>query len=214
MVRSVKVEASELQYSGAVLALRVDQVVMPDGHLAKREVVENWGAVGIVALNGAGSVALIHQYRHPLGMRLWEIPAGLLDNPSETPLQAAQRELAEEAGLVAHNWATLVDIATSPGFSDETVRIFLAQELEPIEHHAELKQRFEINEETELDTVFVPLDQAVNKIAHGEIINSIAVSGILAAQAVHTRQLAVRASDIAFPNRSTRFATRKNSAEQ
>jgi len=107
--------ASTEIYRGHVIALRADEVAMPDGRVARREVVEHYGAVAVVALDDQDRVVLIHQYRHPLGRRLWELPAGLLDEPDESPAAAAARELTEEAGVTAARWEVLVDVAASPG---------------------------------------------------------------------------------------------------
>lgn len=94
--------------------------------------VEHPGAVGIVALDDAGRVFLVRQYRHPTRRHLWELPAGLLDVAGEPPLTAAHRELAEEAGLRARDWLVLVDALNSPGMSDEAIRLFLARGIEVI----------------------------------------------------------------------------------
>ena len=118
--------SSELVYQGAILALRVDDVVMPDGRVAKREVVEHHGAVAVAAVDAEDRLTLVRQYRHPVATRLLELPAGLLDLPGEDPLEAAKRELLEEAGLVAQRWSVLVDVALSPGFTDEALRVYLA----------------------------------------------------------------------------------------
>ncbi|WP_245533638.1 NUDIX domain-containing protein, partial [Actinoalloteichus spitiensis] len=120
-------------YEGAVLALRSDDVVMPGGGTARREVLEHPGAVAVVALDEDDRVVLIHQYRHPIGRRLWELPAGLLDVSGEEPALTAARELAEEVGLAAAEWSVLVDVAASPGFTDEVVRVYLATGLSEVE---------------------------------------------------------------------------------
>ncbi|NUP28406.1 MAG: NUDIX hydrolase, partial [Nocardia sp.] len=120
---------SRVVYSGAILALRVDRVEMPDGRVVEREVVEHHGAVAVVAVDDDGRVVLIRQYRHPLGERLLELPAGLIDIAGEDPLAAARRELAEETGLAARDWSVLVDVALSPGFTDEALRVYLARGL-------------------------------------------------------------------------------------
>ncbi len=181
------VTSSQRVFDGAVTAVRIDDVVMPDGNTAKREVVEHDNAVAIVALDsadGAGAAAdpdpnvvLIEQYRHPLGRRLWELPAGLMDVHGEGAQQTAARELVEETGYAAANWSVLVDVAPSPGFSEEIVRIFLATDLthlgrpDPGDH-----------EEAELRVVLVPLSTAVQAVLDGRIVNGMAVSGILAAE--------------------------------
>src|SRR5205823_6753879 len=106
-------------YQGRVIALRADEVRMPGGKVARREVVEHYGAVAIAALDEDRRLTMINQYRHPFGQRLWELPAGLLDEPDEAPVDTAARELAEEAGVAAQRWEVLVDVAASPGFTDE-----------------------------------------------------------------------------------------------
>ncbi|KOX18520.1 ADP-ribose pyrophosphatase [Saccharothrix sp. NRRL B-16348] len=182
--------------------MRVDEVAMPGGGTASREVVEHLGAVAVVALDEAGAVRLIHQYRHPLGRRLWELPAGLLDGGDETPLAAAERELAEEVGLAASEWVTLVDVAVSPGFTDEVVRVFLARGL------TEVHREVQGEEEADLEAKSFPLAEAVDMVLAGEIVNGPAVSGLLAAHAVVTGGGTGRPSDAPFTDRPTRFAAR------
>jgi 8-oxo-dGDP phosphatase len=184
--------------------LRVDEVAMPGGGTALREVVEHLGAVAVVALDDAGAVVLIHQYRHPLGRRLWELPAGLLDSGDETPLAAARRELAEEVGLAASDWTTLVDVAVSPGFTDEVVRVFLARGL------TEVDRDVQGEEEADLEAKRFPLAEAVDMVLAGEIVNGPAVSGLLAAHAVVTGGGTGRPSDAPFTDRPTRFASRQS----
>src|SRR5450631_3764506 len=118
-----EVITSRSVFVGRITAMRSDEVAMPGGVSSQRDVVELPGAVGIVALDDKSRVLLVRQYRHPVQRRLWEIPAGLLDSPDETAAQAAERELFEEGHVRAAQWLTLVDTLTSPGMSDETVRI-------------------------------------------------------------------------------------------
>ena len=88
---------------------------MPGGRIAGREKVEHFGAVAIAALDEDDRLVMIYQYRPALGRRMWEMPAGLLDEPGEDPVEAAQRELVEEVGVEADEWSTLVDIVGLPG---------------------------------------------------------------------------------------------------
>ena len=179
------VTSSQRVFDGAVTAVRIDDVVMPGGETAKREVVEHDNAVAVVALDsdsGADSgadprVILIEQYRHPLGRRLWELPAGLMDVDGEGAQQAAARELVEETGYAAANWSVLVDVAPSPGFSEEIVRIFLATGLTEVG-----RPNPGDHEEAELRVVLVPLSTAVQAVLDGRIVNGMAVAGILAAE--------------------------------
>ena len=190
------VASSERIFDGVVVSVRVDEVVMPGGGTARREVVEHGGAVAVVALDAAGPrdqasgfevvdgtgsadmIILIEQYRHPLGRRLWELPAGLMDFDGEPALAAAARELTEETGYAAGKWLVLLDVATSPGFTQETVRIFLATDL------TEVGRPDSEHEEADLRVVRVPLTVAVEAVLAGRIVNVMAVAGILAADAV------------------------------
>jgi len=189
-------------YVGRILALRVDEVVMPGGGQARREVVEHQGAVAIAALDEDDNVVLIHQYRHPLGRRIWELPAGLLDHADEDPLVAAKRELVEEVGLTAERWSVLVDVAASPGFTDEVVRVFLATGLSTVD------RIMEGDEEADIVARRVPLAEAARMALAGEIVNGAAVGGVLAAQAVRTRNAQPRPVDAPWQDLPTRFPNR------
>lgn len=147
---------SEPVYMGGILALRRDRVAMPGGGSATREVVEHYGAVAVAAVDETGRLALVYQYRHPLGHRLWELPAGLLDIPGEDTQRAAARELLEEAGIEAGTWRVLVDAAASPGFTDEVVRVFLATGLS---HPGRGESH---DEEADMTVHWVPLSEAVS----------------------------------------------------
>jgi ADP-ribose pyrophosphatase len=179
-------------FAGRVAALRSDQVAMPGGVSSQRDVVELPGAVGIVALDEQERVLLVRQYRHPVRRRLWEIPAGLLDSPDESAPGAAGRELFEEGHVRARKWFTLVDTLTSPGLSDETVRILLARDLVEVP----ASERYVgVHEEAEMETAWVPLGRAVERCLSGELENGITVAGLLAAQVAVNQGLAgLRAS--------------------
>jgi len=187
---------------GRVVGLRVDEVVMPGGGTARREVVEHLGAVAVVALDEDGAVTLIHQYRHPLGRRLWELPAGLIDKAGEDPVGAAKRELVEEVGLSAERWETLVDVAASPGFTDEVVRVYLAREL------SEVDREILGDEEADLVMRKFPLAEAVRMALAGELVNGSTVGGVLAAHAVLSGVASARPSDAPWEDRPTKFASR------
>lgn len=187
---------------GRVVGLRIDDVVMPGGATARREVIEHLGAVAIVALDGDGAVTLIHQYRHALGHRLWELPAGLIDHADEDPVDAARRELVEEAGLDATQWETLVDVAASPGFTDEVVRVFLARGLSDVD------RTVLGDEEADLVVQKVALSEAVRMALTGELVNGATVAGVLAAHVIVSGAGAARPADAPWPDRPTRFAGR------
>lgn len=197
------VMSTEDVYTGRIIAVRVDDVAMPGGGQARREVVEHHGAVAIVALDDDDNVTLIHQYRHPLGRRIWELPAGLIDHLGEDPLSTAKRELVEEVGLAAEHWSVLVDVAASPGFTDEVVRVFLATGLTVVDR--ELLG----DEEADLVARKVPLVEAVGWVLAGEIVNAAAVAGLLAAQMVKLSGATTREPDAPWEDLPTRFSTRE-----
>jgi 8-oxo-dGTP pyrophosphatase MutT (NUDIX family) len=181
-VSGYEVVSSEHVYDGKVVTVRVDEVRMPDGSTARREVVEHDDAVAVVLLDGDGNVLLIRQYRHPLGTYLWELPAGLSDVDGEPPLDTARRELAEEVGMVARTWHTLVDVHPSPGMAAYAARIYLARD--PSQASGDHVRE---HEEADLEQRWTPLDDAVGQVEAGEITNALAVAGLLAAARARDR---------------------------
>jgi ADP-ribose pyrophosphatase len=166
---------SDLVYEGRVWDVRNDTVAYGDGQIV-RQYVDHPGAAAVVALDERGRVLLIQQYRHPIRLRDWEIPAGLLDVAGETPLETARRELAEEADLVASSWEPLVSVFTTPGGNNEVVHVFLARGLSPAsEVHARE------DEEADIRLEWVSLDDAVAGILAGRLRNGILAVGVLAA---------------------------------
>jgi 8-oxo-dGTP pyrophosphatase MutT (NUDIX family) len=194
--------ASETIYVGKIFALRVDEVRMPHGNTARREVVEHYGAVAVLAMDDDKNIAMVYQYRHPVGRRLWELPAGLLDLGGEPPHITAARELKEEAGLEATNWRVLVDMVSAPGFSDEGVRVYLATGL------TDVGRPDAHDEEADLIVRWFPLEHARRMVLDGEIVNSIAIAGILAAHDVEDPSL-LRTVDVPWIDRSKAFARRQ-----
>jgi 8-oxo-dGDP phosphatase len=168
---------------GAFVVLRTDQVRMPDGDVAARDVVEHPGAVAVVALDDAGRVLLIRQYRHPAGHFLWEIPMGVRDVRGEPLQRTGERELCEETGYTARTWHVLADCFTTPGISTERVTVYLARRLAEVpdaERGPPLR-----HEEAYLEPAWVPLEQAVQLFLAGELHNGVTAVGILAAYAAH-----------------------------
>jgi 8-oxo-dGDP phosphatase len=177
-------------FEGKVASVRIDRVRMPQGTVADREVVEHDRAVAVVAVDDDERVVLVEQYRHPFRRRLWELPAGLMDVTDEPPLVTAQRELLEETGIAAASWSVLVDIASSPGFTDEAVRVFLARQLSDAGRPAGTD-----DEESDLRIVRVALDDAVDAVFGGNVVNSSAVAGLLAAHNALHRAADLRPAD-------------------
>lgn len=195
--------SSETVYTGKIFALRKDQVRMPGGKVAAREVVEHYGAVAVLALDDSGRIPMVYQYRHPIGRRLWELPAGLLDVDGEAPHLTAARELKEEAGLEAETWQVLVDLDSTPGLSDESVRLFLATGLTQV-------QRPEAHdEEADMTLEWIPIAEALRQVFSGEIVDSLAIAGILAAYAVTQGAAQPRAVDAPWVDKPHTFAGRQ-----
>lgn len=165
---------------GKIFDFCVENVDLGNGDVVVREYIDHPGAVAILALDQQDRIAMVNQYRHPVHSILWEIPAGLLDVPGEDPLEAAERELAEEVDLRAGEWHVLVDILTTPGGSNEALRIFLARDLAPVPD-SELFERSD--EEADMHLTWVPLEEAVAGALAGKLHNPSAVVGVLAAAA-------------------------------
>ena len=195
-----EVVGSETKFKGSLISVRVDDVRMSDGSVVPREVVTHPGAVAIVALDDDGKIILVNQYRAAIGARLDELPAGLLDVAGESALDAAKRELAEEARLAADQWDVLLDLHPSPGISTEAIRVFLARGLSPTEDDFTAE-----HEEQTMTVSREPLAEAVRRVLSGGITNAAAVAGILAAvngRATGWRDL--RPADARWPARPER----------
>ena len=186
------------RFSGHVWDVRTDLVTIGD-HTVERDFVAHTGAVAVIALDADERVYLLRQYRHPVGMFLFEPPAGLLDVDGEPPWITASRELAEEAGLEAEHWSVLVDFFNSPGGSSESIRIYLAQGL--IQRAGGRIHTGEA-EEVDLPGCWVPIDEAVELVLKGQLGNPTAVVGVLAvAEARRTRWETLRPVDAPWPVR-------------
>ncbi|WP_432395713.1 NUDIX domain-containing protein [Pseudarthrobacter sp. L19] len=173
--------SSEKVYEGRIWDVVSDSFQLnEDGDALTRDYIDHPGAVAVLPMNDDGEILLIKQYRHPVGMALWEIPAGLLDVEGEDFVAGAAEELAEEADLVAAEWNVLADFFNSPGSSSEAIRIYLARGLSDVPGH-ELHVR--TDEEAEIELHWLPLDAAVSAVLEGRLHNPSAVVGILAAAA-------------------------------
>jgi 8-oxo-dGDP phosphatase len=177
-----EVTATALPFEGAKTGVRTDDVVMPDGSVVRRDYQVHPGSVAVLALDEDDRVLVLSQYRHPVREKLWEIPAGLLDVPGENPLHAAQRELYEEAHVKAGDWRVLTDVYTTPGGSDEAVRIFLARDIGAADG-----ERFEVSEEeADMELARVPVPDLVRGVLAGELHNNCLVVGVLALSAARS----------------------------
>ena len=198
------VVAERVLGSGSFTTLLQDDISAPDGHTLQREYLAHPGAVGIIALDVDGRVAVVRQYRHAVRHRLIEPPAGLLDVDGEASLLAAQRELAEEVGLAADSWQVLVDLFTTPGIVGESLRVFLARDLHPVEAPDGFVKA---GEEAEMELSWAPLADLVDAVLAGDLHNPTMVSGVLAAWAAQRRDDAyasLRPADAPWPARDGR----------
>ncbi|PSL38457.1 ADP-ribose pyrophosphatase [Labedella gwakjiensis] len=178
---AVEVAESERVFEGRVWDIRRDTFDY-NGSSIVREYTDHTGAVAVLALDEEDRVLLIRQYRHPVGLREWEIPAGLLDVEGEDPLVAVQRELEEEADLRATDWDVLAEFATSPGGNNEVIRVYLARGLSATERVFERTE-----EEADIEVAWVPLDEAVDAVLARRVQNPSLAIGALAAHASRAR---------------------------
>ncbi len=191
--------------SGNVTDFVEDVVTTPHGDVMRRQYTLHPGAVGVIALDADDRIAVVLQYRHPVAHRLVEPPAGLLDLDGEDYLIAIQRELAEEAGLAASDWRVLVDLFTSPGATQESVRIYLARDLTAVP----LPDGFEPeSEEAVMETAWADRADLVDAILAGRLQNPVMVSGVLALEAAIAsgRLDRLRPADAPWPSRDVREA--------
>ncbi len=172
--------AQEHRFTGAKWSVWSETVDI-DGDVVVRDVLRHPGAVAVAAVDDEGRLLLIRQYRHPVAAYMWEIPAGLLDQPGEDLADCARRELAEEAGVTARDLAPLLELALSPGGTSERITVFRATGLtvdpDTRPHTGEAEER-------ELPQRWVTIPEAVDRCLDGSITNATAVSAILALAAL------------------------------
>lgn len=190
--------STEKVYEGRIWDVVSDTFQLQEtGEALTRDYIDHPGAVAILPMNDDGEILLLKQYRHPVGMDLWEIPAGLLDVEGEDFVVGAARELAEEADLAAATWNVLADVFNSPGSSSEAIRIYLARGLTEVPHH---ERHERTDEEAEIEFHWIGLDDAVASVLAGRLHNPSAVVGILAAAAARGNGYAgLRPADAPWP---------------
>lgn len=162
--------ASETIYKGKIFDVKVDDVKLPDGNFAKREIVDHWGAVTIIAITIDKKILLVRQYRHAVNKELYELPAGKLDLDLDE-LSTAKQELKEETGYEAEKWEKIYECWTTPGFSNERMHFFTAFNLKKV------KQQLEADEF--LDVIEVSIIEALEMIKKGQIEDAKTSLGIL-----------------------------------
>ncbi|WIB77044.1 NUDIX hydrolase [Curtobacterium sp. MCPF17_002] len=178
---SFEVTDSTVVYEGAVWNVRRDTIAYHDDTMV-REYIDHTGAVAVYAEDDEGRVLVIQQYRHPVRLRDWELPAGLLDMEGEDHLTAAKRELGEEADLEADTWESLVRYNTSSGGSDEFIQIYRARGVRATESAFEREA-----EEADIVTRWVPRSEIIDAIFDGRLHNSALVVAALAVEALEQR---------------------------
>jgi 8-oxo-dGDP phosphatase len=196
------VRAREVLGTGRVSSFVEEVVETPGGTTMTRQFLTHPGAVAVVPWDEAGDeIAVLRQYRHPVGMELVEIPAGLLDAPGEDWQLAAARELAEEVELQAGRWDVLVDMVTTPGACEESLRIYLARDLRP----AARPEGFVLEgEEAEMTVANVPRAELVDAVLAGRCQSPTLVAGILALETARLsgRLDSLRGTDAKWPIRA------------
>ena len=165
--------SSQEVYRGRIITLHVDEVELPNGKTAQREIVDHPGGVGILAIDDEGRVMMVEQYRYAFGRTMWEIPAGKREK-GEEPLETAKRELKEEVGAVASRWMPLGEIIPSPGCYGEKLYLFLARGLEFGETH--------LDEDEFLRVSRLPLTDLIQGCVSGEIQDGKTVCAALKAK--------------------------------
>jgi ADP-ribose pyrophosphatase len=167
-----KTVSSQLIYQGKIISVRLDEVLLPDGRKARREVVEHPGAVAILAVNDSGEAYFVRQYRQAVAEDLLEIPAGKLE-PEESPAGCAVRELAEEAGVKPKELRQIAVYYSSPGFASERLYLFLATGLEPVEALQETEENLQVSR------IYLP--EAIKMAREGKITDGKTLIALLLA---------------------------------
>jgi ADP-ribose pyrophosphatase len=167
-----KVIKSEPKYQGRAFKVRVDEVELRPGKVARLDIIEHTGSVAMVPLDEAGNIWFVRQYRHAAGQVLLELPAGTL-NPGEAPQPAANRELQEEIGMRAGQMEELASVYLAPGYSSELMHIYLARELSA--------SALAPDEDEFLDIEKVPATQVLGLIQRGELHDAKSVAALLLA---------------------------------
>ena len=163
--------SSEDIFDGALLHVKRDTVKLPNGNKATREWIKHPGASSVIPILPDGRIVLVRQYRYPIGRVTLEVPAGKLDSPDEDPLYCATRELSEETGYQADRIEKLTTIATTVGFSNEYIHLYLAEGLTPGKQHPD--------EDEFINVVKIPLDEAVQMVLDGRIYDAKSATSIL-----------------------------------
>ena len=159
-------------FKGKVISLKVDDVTLPNGETSKREIVNHPGAVAIIAITSEGKLVVVEQYRKALERSIIEIPAGKLE-PGELPEVTAVRELEEETGYGCNELTYLQSFATSPGFADEIIHLFIARGLYKLENRAAM------DEDEFVELMEITVEEGERMIAQQKIFDAKTAFAIL-----------------------------------
>ncbi len=175
LIERATIVSSEVVYRGPLFRVLHDKLIEPDGRKNERDVIRHNGSVVILAIDNSKSkkdpwIVMERQYRHAANQYLWELPAGKLE-PNEDALEGAKRELAEETGYSARKWRPLVEYYASPGFLGESMKVFIAEGLEPGMDHPEEDEHIEIR--------LVKLSDVLKAIEKGAILDGKTLSSVL-----------------------------------
>ena len=174
----MSIEKSRTVFVGRTVTVNVETVRLPNGHVTDLDIIHHPGGAAIVAIDGAGRVCLIRQYRHAAGGWIWELPAGKLE-PREPPELTAQRELLEEAGTTSHSWTSLGPYVSSPGVFTEIVHLYLAQDLQSANMSHEAGELIEVH--------WIDLEKACQRALDADINDGKTALGLLRARSVLQR---------------------------
>lgn len=159
-------------FNGRIISLQVDEVELPDGNRSERELVKHPGAVAVIAITKEGKIVLVKQYRKPLERSLVEIPAGKIE-PDEDPKRTALRELEEETGYTTKDLTYVTSFYTSPGFADEIIHLYYANDLEV------LKEKVAGDEDEFIEIIELSLEEAEQYVQEKQIYDAKTVYAIL-----------------------------------
>ena len=168
----MSVESVRTLYKGNVVVLNVERITLPNGNRTELEIIRHPGASAVVPLTDQNHVLLVRQYRHAAGGYILEVPAGKLD-AGEAPEVCAARELQEEAGVEAGQLHKLGSILTTPGFTDEIIHLYLAQQLRPGQQDLEADEVLTVEE--------VPLADAVAMCQDGRVQDAKSICALMLA---------------------------------
>lgn len=158
-------KSSEKLFSGRIIDLYLEEVVLPNGKTSTREIIKHPGAVAVIAITKENKIVMVQQYRKAMERVLVEIPAGKLEK-GELPEVTAKRELEEETGYTTDSLQHLISFYTSPGFADELVHLYFTEELEILTEKAEL------DEDEFVDVLEVTLEGAQQMIHEQRIFDA------------------------------------------